>query len=326
MAAEVDGLRRALGASSLGRIVPHVTLVPPVNVAEESLADVLEHLRGVAAVHAPFSVELGPPGSFSPRSPVVYLAVRGDEGQLARLAGELGEGPLAPPPRRLARPFVPHVTLSPRADPRRIEAALVALADYRVATAVERLTLFEQDRRAPREPWAPLAEVRLGGRAVVGRGGLETVTEASGLGGPDVAAFAAAQAVDPDEASEAGGMLAGAPAEEPVSVVARRSGRIAGVAEAVVAGGVLECRRLVVAPELRGQGVGSVLLRRLEHEGAGLGAAVVRVQARSGSAGEAFLVGRGYRVVALLAGTGPVAPIAVLERALEPTLSRTRSR
>jgi 2'-5' RNA ligase/ribosomal protein S18 acetylase RimI-like enzyme len=326
VASEVDGLRRALGASSLGRIVPHVTLVPPLNVPEEDLEGVLEHLRRVAAAHAPFSVELGPPGTFSPRSPVVFLAVTGDGGELARLAGELGEGPLAPPHGRLARPFVPHVTIAPRADPARIGAALVALADYRVTTVVERLALFEQDRRAPRAPWAALAEARLGARAVVGRGGLETITEVSRLPGPEVAAFAAAQAVEADAGVERSDPPDGLLAEEPVAVLARREGRLAGVAEAVVAGGVLECRRFVVASDLRGQGVGSALLRRLEQEGAGHGATVVRLQVASGSAGEAFLVGRGYRVVAMLPGDGSVADVAVLERALPPALSRTRSR
>ena len=41
VASEVDGLRRAIGSSALGRISPHLTLVPPVNVAESDLPSVL---------------------------------------------------------------------------------------------------------------------------------------------------------------------------------------------------------------------------------------------------------------------------------------------
>jgi hypothetical protein len=37
-AAEVDGLRRALGDEALDRVAPHITLVPPSNVSDEDLA------------------------------------------------------------------------------------------------------------------------------------------------------------------------------------------------------------------------------------------------------------------------------------------------
>ena len=49
VAAEVDGLRRALGDGSLGRIPPHLTLVPPVNVAEDDVPKALSVLRQAAA-------------------------------------------------------------------------------------------------------------------------------------------------------------------------------------------------------------------------------------------------------------------------------------
>ena len=39
-AAEIDTLRRAVGLVEPFHVAPHVTLVPPVNVAEEDLADV----------------------------------------------------------------------------------------------------------------------------------------------------------------------------------------------------------------------------------------------------------------------------------------------
>src|SRR5687767_10146098 len=42
---EVDGLRRALGDGALGRIPPHLTLVPPVNVRDDRMADALAVLR-----------------------------------------------------------------------------------------------------------------------------------------------------------------------------------------------------------------------------------------------------------------------------------------
>jgi hypothetical protein len=44
---EIDGLRRALGAGSLGRVPAHLTLVPPVNVREDDLEAGLRHLGDV---------------------------------------------------------------------------------------------------------------------------------------------------------------------------------------------------------------------------------------------------------------------------------------
>src|SRR5438876_11352846 len=75
---EIDALRRACGDGALGRIPAHLTLVPPVNVRDDRLHDALDVLRGAAAATRPFVVELGPPATFLPDSPTLYLAVTGD--------------------------------------------------------------------------------------------------------------------------------------------------------------------------------------------------------------------------------------------------------
>lgn len=62
---EVNGLRRALGDGALGRIPPHITLVPPVNVGEDRLPAALALLR---------STEVGP------ASPVVSSPAAGGAG------------------------------------------------------------------------------------------------------------------------------------------------------------------------------------------------------------------------------------------------------
>lgn len=72
---EVDGLRRALGDSSLGRIPAHLTLVPPVNIRAEDRACALDVLRSAGARTRAFVASLGPAATFGPDSPVVYLAV-----------------------------------------------------------------------------------------------------------------------------------------------------------------------------------------------------------------------------------------------------------
>ncbi|MDQ1402032.1 MAG: hypothetical protein QOG03_348, partial [Actinomycetota bacterium] len=60
LAAEIDGLRRALGDGGLDRIPPHLTLVPPVNVREDRLSDALAVLRNAGTGTRPFILELGP--------------------------------------------------------------------------------------------------------------------------------------------------------------------------------------------------------------------------------------------------------------------------
>ncbi|MDP1806482.1 MAG: 2'-5' RNA ligase family protein, partial [Acidimicrobiales bacterium] len=122
--AEVDGMRRALGDGTLGRMPAHLTLVPPVNVREDRLGEALAVLRRAAAATRRFTLRLGPPATFLPDNPTLFLAVAGD---VEALRNRVFVDPLA---RSLTWPFVPHVTLADEADPDRIAAALPALADY----------------------------------------------------------------------------------------------------------------------------------------------------------------------------------------------------
>lgn len=143
VATEVDGLRRALGDGALGRIPAHLTLVPPVNVAESALPAALDLLRSTAAQTGPVDLRLGPATTFHPVTPVVYLAVGGDVEALRSLRDQLFRPPLE---RRLTRPFVPHVTLADEIEPGRIPAALAALADYVVDVRFEAVHLLEEGR------------------------------------------------------------------------------------------------------------------------------------------------------------------------------------
>ena len=82
---EVDGLRKALGDGTLGRVPSHLTLVPPVNVREDRLPEVLEVLREAGAATRPFTVALGAPESFLPDNPTLYLPVTEGEEAVRQL-------------------------------------------------------------------------------------------------------------------------------------------------------------------------------------------------------------------------------------------------
>ncbi|CAN5455191.1 2'-5' RNA ligase family protein [soil metagenome] len=184
---EVDALRRACCDGSLGRVPPHVTLVPPVNVREERLGEALGMLRAAGAASRPLRLTLGPPVTFLPANPVLYLAIWGDLGPLEELRGRVFTGPLE---RSLSWPFVPHVTLVDDGEPDRVRAGVRALAGYRAEVVVERLTLLHEQRDdAGRRVWRPLADAALAAPAVIGRGGLELELAVSERLDPEVATW-----------------------------------------------------------------------------------------------------------------------------------------
>ena len=146
-------MRRALGDPALGRIPAHLTLVPPINVREVKEAVAL--LRRAAAPARPIRLELGPPATFLPDTPVLYLSVHGELDDVHALRERVFKPPLE---RDLTWPFVPHVTLADESTPARIEAALVALADYRAEATFTAVTLLQE---GPGRVWTPIADVSL---------------------------------------------------------------------------------------------------------------------------------------------------------------------
>lgn len=280
---EVDGLRRALGDPVLGRVPAHLTLVPPVNVAERDIGDALELLSTAGAATRPFSLRLGPPATFWPDAPVVYLPAGGDVAALGELRAAVFRAPLARP---LTWPFVPHVTLADEAAPDRIQAALTALGSYRTEVWFERVHLLEE---GPGRVWTVAADAAFRRPAVVGRGGLPLELTVTARADPLVARWAAsAWAVhDPDE-------------DAPFAVTARREGSVVGLAEGVVRGRVCELQRLIVDEEVRGQGIGSHLLAAVESLAAEQGCTLCRLRAPAGGRAEGFYRMRGWAEVGAL--------------------------
>ena len=232
VASEIDGLRRACGDGGLGRVPPHLTLVPPVNVNTSDLGRALAVLRAAAA-SVPEAIEatLGPVTTFAPDTPVLYLAVAGDDeaaDRLQRLRDNVFLPPLARP---LAWPFVPHVTLADEMEADRIVAAMAALRDYRIDVVFGHLTLLQEG--SPGRVWSPLADVRLGPPAIIGRGGLPVELWWSSIADPEVAATLAPEPMAP----------AGA---QPFVVAARRDDVVLGAARGWRRDGTTDVVELVV--------------------------------------------------------------------------------
>src|SRR5437763_3203417 len=213
---EIDGLRRALDDPVLGRVPAHLTLVPPVNVAERDLGGALEVLGSAGAATGPFSLRLGPPATFWPDAPVVYLPAGDDVGALDRLRERVFRPPLARP---LTWPFVPHVTLADEAAPGRIEAAVAALGSYRIEVRFERVHLLQEGQG---RVWTVAADVAFRKPAVVGRGSLPLELTVSERADPLVARWAGSAWAVHDQGEDS-----------PFAVTARRDGTVVGVAVGV---------------------------------------------------------------------------------------------
>ncbi len=258
-ATEVEGLRKALGDPSLGTVLPHLTLVPPVNVREDRLAEAETVLREAARAPArPIELTLGPAETFAPASPAVYLAVGGpDLDRLHHLHEAVQAGPLARPVRF---EWVPHVTISTEATREVGAAALRALGCYRATARFDRVVLMEEVERN----WLPLVDARLGPPAVVGRGGLELEITEGRVPGPE--AIALARACADERAFGEWPVVAWSPGANSIVLTARREGTVVGLAGAwsSVSPGAAVHAGVLVAADVRGQGIGRSLLGALE--------------------------------------------------------------
>jgi 2'-5' RNA ligase/GNAT superfamily N-acetyltransferase len=278
LATELDGIRRALGAAERERVVPHLTLVSPVNLGDAVLQAGLDLVRKAAGACAgPLALTIGPATTFHPVTPTVHLGVGGPG--LADLL-DLRRAMTAEPPLDRPEPheFVPHVTLAQElAPPERIAPAIDALREWRHDVSFERVHVL---RQGPDHVWAPFADAALGPPAVVGRGGIEVGLTTSARPGPDAAALLA---VD------------GAGGGRPFCVTARLGDEVAGAAWGWTSGSIAEIADLAVAAAHRNLGIGRRLLDAVEAEAAARGVEVLLLAAPGEGPAAALLRGAGWQ-------------------------------
>jgi 2'-5' RNA ligase len=153
----LQDFRVANGDAQGASIPTHVTLVPPVEVADERLDAVERHLGEVAAASAPYAVHLRGSGTFRPVSPVVFVNLVAGISQTEQLAKDCRRGPLA---LELDFPYHPHVTVAHLDDEARLDRAFEELAGFECAFTVDEFHLYVHDAE---HGWQPTRDFALGG-------------------------------------------------------------------------------------------------------------------------------------------------------------------
>lgn len=140
MATELRNARASFGDPMAAVIPAHITVVTTTETDDWDAS--AEHVRRVAANHAPFDVSLRGTATFRPVSPVVYLQL--DEGydECTALHKEMQSGPLA---RNLPFPYHPHVTVAHDVSDAGMDSAMHTLRHYGARFTVKTIGLFEHD-------------------------------------------------------------------------------------------------------------------------------------------------------------------------------------
>ena len=133
--------RTKVGDPQAGLVPPHVTLLPPTEVAVIDRPAISRHLEAVAGAHPPFDMYLSGTGTFRPVSEVVFVAVCRGIGNCELIANDVRSGPLA---RSLSFPYHPHVTVAHDVPEDMLELAYSGLSDVSAEFRVEHFTEFEQ--------------------------------------------------------------------------------------------------------------------------------------------------------------------------------------
>jgi 2'-5' RNA ligase len=154
---ELQECRRELGDPHADAIPTHVTLLPPTTVDDSLMPEVIAHLDAVAAVEAPFAMELRGCGTFRPVSPVVFVTVATGIGGCERIQKGVRSGPLE---RELHYPYHPHVTVAHDVADDILDRAYESVADYRAAFTVNSFHIYEHGDDGV---WRSRREFKLGG-------------------------------------------------------------------------------------------------------------------------------------------------------------------
>jgi 2'-5' RNA ligase len=149
--------RLQAGDAAAAHIPAHLTLLGPTEVDTGVIAEVADHLTGVASGQEPFPVHLLGTGTFRPLTEVVFVAVASGDQECKRLWAAVRE--LEAVRRPLRWPYFPHVTVAHDVPTEALDEVFADLADFDAKFTVTGFTLFEH---GPDGRWRPHREYCLG--------------------------------------------------------------------------------------------------------------------------------------------------------------------
>jgi 2'-5' RNA ligase len=154
-ASELQDYRLSVGDTTATMIPTHITLIPPIEVEEDDLAEVEKHLTEVASATSAFRIHLRGTGTFRPVSPVVFVTLVEGISQCEQLALSLRRGPLDV---ELTYPYHPHVTVAHHLEDQRLDRAFEELAAFECVFDVSGFHLYVHD---PATGWRPTRDFPL---------------------------------------------------------------------------------------------------------------------------------------------------------------------
>ncbi len=141
-ASQLQDYRTSVGDTTATMIPTHITLIPPIEVAEDDLPVVEKHLTEVASGSAAFRIHLRGTGTFRPVSPVVFVTVVEGISACEQLAAALRRGPLSVD---LQFPYHPHVTIAHHLPDEVLDRAFGDLAGFESVFDAEQFHLYVHD-------------------------------------------------------------------------------------------------------------------------------------------------------------------------------------
>jgi len=148
--------RIRLGDETATGIPTHITLMPPIDVDEDLIPGILDHLWGIADGSAPFTVHLRGTGTFRPVSPVVFVNVVEGISSCEVLASAVRKGPLAIDAQF---PYHPHVTVAHHLGDELLDKAFYELTSFSARFTVDHFTMYVHRDEIG---WTPAREFTLG--------------------------------------------------------------------------------------------------------------------------------------------------------------------
>jgi 2'-5' RNA ligase len=154
-ASELQDYRLSVGDTTATMIPTHITLIPPIEVDEDDLAEVEKHLTEVASATSAFRIHLRGTGTFRPVSPVVFVAVAEGISACEQLAWALRRGPMSV---QLQFPYHPHVTIAHHLPDEALDSAFKELEGFECVFDAEAFCLYVHDEE---QGWQPNREFPL---------------------------------------------------------------------------------------------------------------------------------------------------------------------